>query len=104
MPEAPTLDYADLAVVDDPAVAASLLDPKRARVLAALAEPGSSTSVAAAIGLTRQQVNYHLRALEAQHLLVEVGHPTAPRAHRATGARHRPGIRGLARGARQPRR
>jgi DNA-binding transcriptional ArsR family regulator len=77
MPEAPTLDYADLAVVDDPAVAASLLDPKRARVLAALAEPGSSTSVAAAIGLTRQQVNYHLRALEAQHLLVEVG--TRPR-------------------------
>ena len=73
MSEPSTLEYLDLAMVDDPAVAASLLDPKRARVLAALAEPGSSTSVAAALGLTRQQVNYHLRALEAHDLLVQVG-------------------------------
>lgn len=73
MAESPTVAHADLAVVDDPAVAASLLDPKRARVLAALAEPGSATSVAATLGLTRQQVNYHLRTLEAQELLVEVG-------------------------------
>jgi DNA-binding transcriptional ArsR family regulator len=73
MSEPSTLEFLDLAMVDDPAVAASLLDPKRARVLAALAEPGSSTSVAAALGLTRQQVNYHLRALEAHDLLVQVG-------------------------------
>ena len=73
MVESPTAAHTDLAVVDDPAVAASLLDPKRARVLAALAEPGSATSVAATLGLTRQQVNYHLRTLEAQQLLVEVG-------------------------------
>jgi DNA-binding transcriptional ArsR family regulator len=65
--------YADVAVIDDPAVAAALLDPKRARVLTALEVPGSATTVAAALGLARQQVNYHLRALEAQGLVVEVG-------------------------------
>src|SRR3954471_15937851 len=58
-------------VVDDPAVAAALLDPLRARVLGALAEPGSATTVGAALGLSRQQVNYHLRTLEA-HGLVEL--------------------------------
>ena len=65
--------YAELAVIDDPVTAAALLDPKRAQVLSALEEPGSATSVAARLGLTRQQVNYHLRALEAQGLVVEVG-------------------------------
>lgn len=64
---------AGLVVVDDPASAACLLDPKRARVLAAVADPGSATTVAAQLGLTRQQVNYHLRALETQGLVVEVG-------------------------------
>jgi DNA-binding transcriptional ArsR family regulator len=33
-------------------------------------EPGSATTIAAAIGSTRQKVNYHLKALEA-HGLVE---------------------------------
>ena len=47
------------------------LDPVRANVLAILAEPGSSTTVAAALGLPRQQVNYHLRTLE-RHNLVRV--------------------------------
>ena len=65
--------YAELAVIDDPVTAAALLDPKRAQVLSALEEPGSATSVAARLGLTRQQVNYHLRALEGQGLVVEVG-------------------------------
>lgn len=64
-------------VIDDPAAAASLLDPKRAQVLGALAEPGSATTVAASLGLTRQQVNYHLRSLEAHGLVVELG--TRPR-------------------------
>jgi DNA-binding transcriptional ArsR family regulator len=67
----------DVLVVDDPATAACLLDPKRAQVLAALSEPGSATTVAADLGLSRQQVNYHLRALEAQGLVTEVG--TRPR-------------------------
>ena len=61
----------DIEVIDDPAVALVALDPVRSRVLAALAAPGSATTVAAAIGETRQKVNYHLRALE-EHGLVDL--------------------------------
>lgn len=60
----------DLAVIDEPDVAIAALDPARAKILGALASPGSATSVSKAIGLTRQRVNYHLRTLE-QHGLVE---------------------------------
>lgn len=73
MPAPEATAYAELAVIDDPEAATTLLDPKRARVLSALEEPGSATTVAAVLGLTRQQVNYHLRALEAQGLVVQVG-------------------------------
>jgi len=59
----------DLEVIDDPAVAVAALDPIRAKVLAILAEPGSATTVARALGLSRQQVNYHLRTLEAHDLV-----------------------------------
>lgn len=55
---------ADVGVIDEPSVAAAVLDPIRARVLSTLREPGSATTVAEAIGETRQKVNYHLRALE----------------------------------------
>jgi DNA-binding transcriptional ArsR family regulator len=61
----------DVTVIDDPAAAEASLDPVRARLLAALAEPGSASSLAAAAGLTRQKANYHLRALE-RHGLVEL--------------------------------
>ncbi|WP_179118204.1 ArsR/SmtB family transcription factor [Saccharothrix sp. ALI-22-I] len=61
----------DVAVIEDPATAEVSLDPVRARLLAELAEPGSATMLAAKIGLPRQKVNYHLRALE-QHGLVEL--------------------------------
>ncbi|PPK64890.1 helix-turn-helix domain-containing protein [Actinokineospora auranticolor] len=61
----------DVAVIEDPAAAEVTLDPVRARLLAALAEPGSASSLAAAVGLPRQKVNYHLRALE-KHGLVEL--------------------------------
>ena len=54
----------DLAVIDDSAAAEASLDPVRAALLAALVEPGSATTLAAKIGLARQKVNYHLRALE----------------------------------------
>lgn len=57
-----------VAVIDDPAVAEVALDPTRARLLAALATPGSATTLAVGLGLTRQQVNYHLRTLEAHGL------------------------------------
>ena len=61
----------DVAVIEDPAAAEASLDPVRARLLAALAEPGSATTLAARTGLARQKVNYHLRALE-RHGLVEL--------------------------------
>lgn len=58
----------DLDVIDDAAVARAALDPIRAKLLAALAEPGSATTLAARFGLPRQQVNYHLRVLEEHGL------------------------------------
>ncbi len=62
----------DVVVLEDPATVAVLLDPVRARVLAALTEPGSATTVAAQLGLARQAVNYHVRALEAHGLVTLV--------------------------------
>jgi len=59
----------DLEVIDDPATAAAALDPVRSAVLAALAEPGSATTVAKTLGLPRQKVNYHLRLLEHHGLV-----------------------------------
>jgi DNA-binding transcriptional ArsR family regulator len=61
----------DVEVIEDPAAAEAALDPARARLLAQLAEPRSATMLAAAIGLPRQKVNYHLRTLE-RHGLVEL--------------------------------
>lgn len=61
----------DLAVIDAPDAAITALDPVRAQILQVLAEPGSATTVAAALGMSRQKANYHLRALEA-HGLVEL--------------------------------
>ena len=60
----------DVEVIEDPAAAAVALDPVRARLLAELAEPASAASLAARVGISRQKVNYHLRALEAHGLVV----------------------------------
>lgn len=60
-----------LEVIDSADTAAVALDPTRARILAALREPGSASTVAEHLGLTRQKANYHLRQLEA-HDLVEL--------------------------------
>jgi DNA-binding transcriptional ArsR family regulator len=61
----------DVEVIADPAAAETSLDPVRARLLAELAEPGSATALAEKVGLPRQNVNYHLKALE-RHGLVEL--------------------------------
>ncbi|MGH3928740.1 MAG: ArsR/SmtB family transcription factor [Pseudonocardiaceae bacterium] len=61
----------EVAVIEDPAVAEVSLDPMRARLLAELSEPGSASMLAARVGLPRQKVNYHLRALE-RHGLIEL--------------------------------
>lgn len=63
----------DVAVLEDPAAAVVALDPRRSRLLAALARhPASAAALAARVGLPRQQVGYHLTALEEQGLVVEV--------------------------------
>ena len=61
----------DIAVIEDPAAAEVSLNPIRTRLLSEMAQPASATTLAARIGLPRQLVNYHLRALE-QHGLVEL--------------------------------
>jgi DNA-binding transcriptional ArsR family regulator len=63
----------DVEVIDDPAAAVVALDPVRARLLAALGEPASAAELAGRTGLTRQKVNYHLRALEAHGLVTLAG-------------------------------
>jgi DNA-binding transcriptional ArsR family regulator len=61
-----------VAVIDNPVVATVALEPTRARVLAELVKPGSATTLAERLGLPRQKLNYHIRALEAQGLVVLV--------------------------------
>jgi DNA-binding transcriptional ArsR family regulator len=61
----------DVAVISDRSAAEVSLDPVRARLLAELAEPRSAAALAHRVGLPRQKVNYHLRALE-RHGLVEL--------------------------------
>jgi DNA-binding transcriptional ArsR family regulator len=61
----------EVEVIDDPAAAAVALDPIRSRILSELSEPGSAATLATRLGMARQKVNYHLRALEA-HRLVRV--------------------------------
>jgi DNA-binding transcriptional ArsR family regulator len=60
-----------VTVIESPSAAEVSLDPVRSRLLAELAEPGSATTLAGRLGLPRQKVNYHLRALE-RHGLVEL--------------------------------
>jgi DNA-binding transcriptional ArsR family regulator len=59
----------DVQVIDDPAAAAVALEPVRSRLLAELAEPASAAALAARVGISRQKINYHLRALEAHGLV-----------------------------------
>src|SRR5688500_2854326 len=61
----------DVEVIDDPVAAVVALEPVRSRLLSELAEPASAATLATRLGLARQKVNYHLRALEA-HGLVQV--------------------------------
>ncbi len=59
----------DIHVIDDPAAATVALEPVRSRLLAELAKPASAATLAARVGLARQKVNYHLRALEGHGLV-----------------------------------
>lgn len=62
----------DMEIVTDPKTAALLLDPVRRQLLAAAGEPVSATQLAQRVGLSRQKVNYHVRALEERGLLRQV--------------------------------
>ena len=61
----------EVSVIDDPAAATVALEPVRSRLLSELAEPASAATLATRLGIARQKVNYHLRALES-HRLVRV--------------------------------
>lgn len=59
----------DVEVIRDPVAAATALDPMRSRLLAELNEPASAATLAGRLGLPRQKINYHLRALESAGLV-----------------------------------
>ncbi len=61
----------EVEVIDDPVAAAVALEPVRSRLLSELSQPASAATLATRLGLARQKVNYHLRALES-HQLVRV--------------------------------
>jgi DNA-binding transcriptional ArsR family regulator len=65
-----TLLLQNLALIDDPAAAAALLDPVRSQVLEMLRSPDSATGVARKLGLPRQRLRYHVKELE-RHGLIE---------------------------------
>src|SRR3982751_6857509 len=59
----------DIQVIDDPSAATIALEPIRSRLLSELAAPASAATLATRVGVARQKVNYHLRALEAHGLV-----------------------------------
>ena len=59
----------DVEVIESPEAASTALDPVRARLLDELTVPASASGLSARIGITRQKVNYHLKALEAHGLV-----------------------------------
>jgi len=59
----------DIQVIEDPAAATVALEPMRSRLLSELAAPASAATLASRVGLARQKVNYHLRALEDHGLV-----------------------------------
>lgn len=62
----------DLEIIADPLTAIVALDPVRARLLADLAEPASAGALATRLGIARQKIHYHLKALETAGLVREV--------------------------------
>jgi predicted ArsR family transcriptional regulator len=58
-----------LHIIEEPSRARSALQPVRLRLLHLLDTPQSAPQLAKAMGLPRQQVNYHLRELQAQQLV-----------------------------------
>ena len=61
------------ALLDDLDTALLALAPIRRRILAALAEPASAAGLAEQLGMPRQKIGYHLRALEGAGLVQPAG-------------------------------
>jgi len=61
----------DVEVINNPAAAMVALEPIRSRLLAEMGEPASAATLAARLGIARQKINYHVRALETQQLVRE---------------------------------
>lgn len=68
------MSAAPVQLLHDPDRVRLALSPIRRQLLDLLREPASATQLAAGLGLSRQRVNYHLRALEQAGLveLVEI--------------------------------
>ena len=66
------MSAAPLQILSDADAAVSALSPLRREILGALGEPGSATTVGQTLGIARQKVNYHLRALEDAGLVEHV--------------------------------
>ena len=58
-----------MQVLTDASQLAAALSPLRMRVLGAMQEPQSATSLSPRLGLSRQTLNYHLRELEREGFL-----------------------------------
>lgn len=63
----------DVEVIEDPAAAVVALEPLRSRMLAAMTGPESAATLAGRLGVPRQKVSYHLRALAAHGLVRAAG-------------------------------
>jgi DNA-binding transcriptional ArsR family regulator len=61
----------EVEVIADPAAATVAMEPVRSRLLSELSKPASAATLATRLGIARQKINYHLRALE-EHRLVKV--------------------------------
>jgi DNA-binding transcriptional ArsR family regulator len=63
------MEHRPTALIEDAERARMALSPLRRRLLEALREPGSAASLAVSLGMPRQKLGYHLRALEAAGLI-----------------------------------
>jgi DNA-binding transcriptional ArsR family regulator len=61
----------EVHVIEDATAAVVALEPVRSRILAELSAPASAAALSGRLGIARQKVNYHLKALES-HGLVHV--------------------------------
>lgn len=66
-------ERADVASIETSESAGLLLDPLRLRIVREAQEPASAAALAERLGLPRQRVNYHVRALANAGLLRKAG-------------------------------